>query len=158
MITSQGSIVSSIPVGTVIAWPSNKPPNTNTGTWFDCDGSTFSNILYPDLYNVLGTTVLPDYKNRFLQGSIIPNQILEAGLPNITGKLFYIPHMSDDIIYGQGVFSAKFTGYDGMRSSSLGLGVPFEISFDASKGNPIYGSSNTVQPPSATVRYLIKAK
>ena len=101
---------------------------------------------------------MPDYKNRFLQGSIIPNQIIEAGLPNITGKVFYIPHMANNIIYGQGVFSAKFTGYDGMRSTSTMTGIPFEISFDASKGNTIYGSSNTVQPPSVTVRYLIKAK
>ena len=29
--------------------------------------------------------------------------------------------------------------------------------FDASRSNSIYGSSDTVQPPAVTVRYLIKA-
>lgn len=32
-----------------------------------------------------------------------------------------------------------------------------EVTFNASKSNKIYGKSNTVQPPSLTVRYIIKA-
>ena len=31
------------------------------------------------------------------------------------------------------------------------------LEFDASRSNPIYGASATVQPPSVTVRYFIKA-
>jgi hypothetical protein len=38
-------------------------------------------------------------------------------------------------------------------SSQLGC----QLDFDASLSNPIYGASNTVQPYSCTVRYIIKA-
>ena len=30
------------------------------------------------------------------------------------------------------------------------------LNFNASASNPIYGSSNTVQPPALTMRYIIK--
>ena len=39
------------------------------------------------LFNILNTNVLPNYTNIFLEGSNIPNQNIEAGLPNITGAM-----------------------------------------------------------------------
>ena len=78
---------------------------------------------------------------------------IEAGLPNITGEV-----KPDDPDYGWGAgteASGAFTnyynrfshigGYD--WSSNRGNG----FTFDASRSNPIYGKSTTVQPPAYVV-------
>ena len=33
-----------------------------------CDGSTYSSVTYPDLFAVLGTTTLPDFRGKFARG------------------------------------------------------------------------------------------
>ena len=80
---------------------------------------------------------------------------VEAGLPNITGSV--VPDSTDihfmflsegsttmtDAFYNTGVFSAYGTSdYTGSTSS-----IPKDLRFDASRSNPIYGASDTVQPP-----------
>ena len=76
-----------------------------------------------------------------------------AGLPNITGKI-------DSVYYqrtgnGTGAFSTNTeTVYD--NSGHYDNHVPSGFSFDASLSNPIYGSSNTVQPPAYIVRAWVR--
>ena len=90
----------------------------------------------------------------------------EAGLPRITG-------------YWQGVGCQyggwqywHFTGYPGAVTGAWngmsdavtdygdagGWGSTMEFQFDASRSNPIYGNSTTVQPSALTVNYFIRAK
>ena len=45
-------------------WPLVAPP-TN---YLVCDGSSFSEVTYPALYAVLGTTTLPDLRGVFVKG------------------------------------------------------------------------------------------
>ena len=33
-----------------------------------CDGSTFSAVTYPALFTVLGSTTLPDFRDKFARG------------------------------------------------------------------------------------------
>ena len=115
-----------------------------------CDGSTFSASEYPKLALLIGTT-LPDLRNRFLQGNDTGFNYIEAGLPNITGHV-------------TGALDVWGDASGAFYKSGLGTGTgdsdddnPF-LYFDASRSNPIYGRSNTVQPPSLTVRYYIRAK
>ena len=72
---------SGVPIGTIIAWASLHDPTD--GVWLECDGRTCSE--YHELCGVLGTSTVPDFRNRFLEGSTTPRTVLEAGLPNITG-------------------------------------------------------------------------
>lgn len=106
--------------------------------------------------NVLGKNTVPDYRNRFLEGSTSPNQVIEAGLPNITG---YIPH--DWLSMGDGNPAGAFyrTNILGGSTSRQGKksGDWFRYIFDASRSSSIYGRSTTVQPPATTVRWLIRA-
>lgn len=142
---------SGVPVGTVIAWPGTKNPTD--GTWLECNGQSCAG--FAELVSVLGKSTVPDYRNRFLEGSTIPGTVLEAGLPNITGTFqgssgFY--HS-----FSNGAFTSTRSDYD--DSAYLGNGKwrhPI-FSFNASNSNPIYGKSTTVQPPAVTVRWLIKA-
>lgn len=137
---------SGVPVGTVIAWPGTKNPTD--GTWLECNGQSCAG--YAELVSILGKSTVPDYRNRFLEGSSTPGTVLEAGLPNITGKFVAVfrgnPVSGAFSNLGSGGHTKAKTDWDGQN-----------ILFDASRCSSIYGRSSTVQPPAVTVKYLIKA-
>ena len=60
------SVGASIPVGTVITWPSNSWPS-DRDNWLECNGQSISSAVYPELVGVVGSRV-PDYRGRFLRG------------------------------------------------------------------------------------------
>ena len=66
---------SGLPIGTIIAWASAKNPTD--GTWLDCNGQSCAG--YAELVSILGKSTVPDYRNRFLEGSATPGTIMEAG-------------------------------------------------------------------------------
>ena len=84
-----------------------------------------------------------------------PGDLIEAGLPNITGTLEANTNYSGSPYAGTS-FSGAFYGitmsgtnyYLNGRSTGSGW---LNTGFDASKSNSIYGKSNTVQPPALVV-------
>lgn len=140
---------SCVPVGTIIAWTSAKNPVD--GVWLDCNGQSCA--AYPELAAVLGKNTVPDYRGRFLEGAATAGIVKEAWLPNITG------YFSQEVGSSGGNFSGAFyLGGKVKGTSSVPDGSGDELfCFDASRSSAIYGNSDTVQPPSVTVRYLIKA-
>lgn len=143
--------VSGVPIGTVIAWPGTKNPTD--GTWLECNGQSCAG--YSTLVSVLGKSTVPDYRNRFLEGSTSPNQVIEAGLPNITGHFRALLQDSSSV-FVDGAFT-YYWHYVGENGSRNGAGETQHITLDASRSSSIYGKSSTVQPPATTVRWLIKA-
>ena len=92
------------------------------------------------------TMVLPDYRNRFIQGGDT-SSVKAAGLPNIIGSGGWgetLTSMEPDRCSGALWIN---TGHKRKGSGSTDAGN-YTIDFDASKSNQIYGSSSTVQPPS----------
>lgn len=86
--------------------------------------------------------------------------IKEAGLPNITGQVTWTSWENG------GHWSAKHTGalyatnaYTSAHTDSSGSdgGLYHDIAFDAAKSNSIYGTSDTVQPPSIVGMWVITA-
>ncbi|WP_275040379.1 phage tail protein [Anaerovibrio lipolyticus] len=126
------------------------------GCYLYCDGSSFSTIAYPKLYAVLGTNVLPDLRSRFLEGSDIGNQVIEAGLPNIKAG-YFLNYYSGTLSYFGGLYCAGASSSSGVPDYPTHYIIHYDI-LDFSRSNPIYGRSNTVQPPSVTVRYYIRAR
>lgn len=53
-----------VPIGSLVMWAAAAAP---TG-WLICDGSTYSSATYPQLYAVLGSTTLPDMRDRTVVG------------------------------------------------------------------------------------------
>lgn len=144
---------SGVPIGTVIAWPGTKNPSD--GTWLECNGQSCAG--YSELVSVLGKNTVPDYRNRFLEGSSTPGKVIDAGLPNITGKFsaYEMTGFADSYYYVEGAFGVtgeKMFGGTKQRDDYSAV-----FSFNASKCSAIYGNSDTVQPPAVTVKYLIKA-
>ncbi len=89
-----------------------------------------------------------------------PGTVKEAGLPNITGVAdtvnigkFFLG-TSD---YGGAISSVTtVTNVDGSAPTGLQTQTT-GIDFNASRSNPIYGKSDTVQPPALTLLPCIKA-
>lgn len=95
-------------------------------------------------------------QNRVLMGASYAHAAgttVEAGLPNITGSFTTkstdvggSPFSGDaNVLSAKGslTFSEKSTSYGGYTGHS---GSQYNIQFDASRSNPIYGRSYTVQP------------
>ena len=94
------------------------------------------------------TMVLPDYRNRFIQGSD-GTSIIAAGLPNITGSLKFMS-------YGQSTSGAFTFSSDGSQSPSSGNWYSGVFNFNASRSSSIYGASTTVQPSAIALIAQIK--
>ena len=91
---------------------------------------------------------LPNATGRVLMGGEQVRSI-EAGLPNITGAIEGID--TDDGT----LFRPVRTNNKG-AGRNMGTGNNVTHSFDASRANPIYGASDTVQPPALSLIAQIK--
>ena len=107
------------------------------------------------------TFVLPNWTNRMVQlaadgaGVSVP-----AGLPNITGRTFNNRIITE---VNPKSSASKSEGailrYDLRDVSAVDAGVyanSIEIGIDASKSNPIYGASATVQPPAIKLLPILR--
>ena len=169
--------ISSIPLGTILPYSANtlNPP---AGFLF-CDGSAISRTMYADLFALIGTLYgsgdgsttfnLPNLiGNKFLEGYSSAGTSKNAGLPNIVGQVRYTAatfastSLNQAGAYGgTGAFADSVindaTCNVSYMSNSSNPNRGISIYFDASDSNSLYGNSNTVQPSSLTVRYIIKA-
>ena len=146
-------------------------PYAGTGLaegWLDCDGSAVSRTMYPDLFAAIGTTWgagdgsttfnLPTSEDLVLQGASATNPVgtyKTAGLPNITG-IYGMDATGMQVILDSvsGAFYSDTT--KGTFNSRQSYSGTYSLGFDASLSNSIYGGSDTVQPPAACVRFMIK--
>lgn len=154
-------------VGAVIAFAGSTSP----AGWLLCDGSAVSRTDYAALFAIIGTTYgagdgsatfnLPNLTDKFVQGNATSGTEKSAGLPNIIGDAW----SPEGANAGAGYYTAR----NGAFTSIVGLGnhtyaalgganndQNSTLRFDASLCSPIYGNSATVQPPSVTMRYIIK--
>lgn len=155
----------SVPIGCIIPFSGSTIP---VG-FLLCDGSEVSKTDYADLYVVVGNKFgtatdttkfkLPDLRNKFIQGANSnTGEIKEAGLPDITGSFIPGSVPSNHAQRTTGAFYG-ITGIKDLVAGSPEKNSPgYGYAFAASKSNPIYGNSNTVQPPSVCLAFIIKAE
>lgn len=119
-------------------------------------GSIFQTVSTTSPAALFGGTWQEIAFNRVLMGAgtgYTAGSTVEAGLPNITGSFTTkttdvggSPFSGDaNVLFAKGslAFSEKSTRYGGYTGHS---GSQYNIQFDASRSNPIYGRSYTVQP------------
>lgn len=127
-----------------------------------CDGSAVSRETYADLFAVIRTTFgagdgsttfnLPDFRGRFIQGANRDlGEYKEAGLPNITGGGSQFGSVRNSRYMYGALFNNSFNNVRG-----TGTNDACGVDFDASRSNPIYGASDTVQPPAISLNVFIK--
>ena len=148
------------PVGSIDYFAMATPP----AGYLKADGTAVGRETYPELYAAIGTMFgagdgtttfnLPDLIDRFAQGSNVPGQKLEAGLPNIEGKITVkIPWSSSNSTGALELESVNQSYCNGQEWQNMGQ----TINIDSSRSNPVYGASDTVQPPALTLLPCIKA-
>ena len=124
--------------------------------WLKLAGQTIYRSQYPSLFTKMGwgdSITLPNMNGRFAEGSNSPGQYKSAGLPNITGTT----QTNDDTSAVGGAFRVERPfGTDNHATLWYQIINEYQVSFDASRSNPIYGNSSTVQPNSVTFVYAIK--
>lgn len=119
------------------------------------DGQTIDGDKYKRLVAYLGTTTLPNLNGHYLRADSTPGQMVEAGLPNITGEAVVVfPSNSTDLAEDvSGVFFSSWRYPD--NGANGGDHAAVNLKFDASRSSTIYGSSTTVTPLTYTVRAYI---
>lgn len=137
-----------------------------------CNGQEIAVADYPELYAVIGSLPIcqsdtdgkfkvPDLQDRFLQGANGNlGTVKEAGLPNIVGD-FEAQSVGNKSVGSNSSSSPLFkVARVGTIDSGTSQASNYQniVTFDASQVNAIYGKSNTVQPPSISVNYIIRAK
>ncbi|WP_370809451.1 phage tail protein [Bilophila wadsworthia] len=76
------SVGASIPVGTVITWPSNSWPS-DKDNWLECNGQSISSAVYPELVGVVGSRV-PDYRGTYSCAASSPGIASDRPRPTLS--------------------------------------------------------------------------
>ena len=161
------SVGASIPVGTVITWPSNSWPS-DRDNWLECNGQSISSAVYPELVALVGSRV-PDYRGIFLRGlgsqtsthygnvthsSAALGQLQGDGIREIWGELSYLPRSRDGEV-GQSGSLAFWNEGRNQWMNDAGKAPSGAMNFYASRSTPVVGE---VRPVNRAVRYLIRAR
>lgn len=152
------------PVGTIGFFAMAEPPPG----YLKADGSEVGRETYPDLFSAIGTVFgagdgettfgLPDLVDRFVQGSDVPGEKINAGLPNIIGTTSDALRTTGNCTVGAtGALSWDMNIGNYANGAANGFTGSAALRFDASRSNAIYGASDTVQPPALTLLPCIKA-
>ncbi|MGM9562125.1 MAG: tail fiber protein [Phascolarctobacterium sp.] len=157
------------PTGTIIAYAANGDIPEG---YLPCNGAAVSRTTYDNLFNVIGTLYgegdgintfnLPDLTDRFLEGSSTAGNTLAPGLPAFYMQAEDSTKISTDLkLDACEAYRSKpaYDGLGGVPSVALGnLTHPYTAptSCKLIPDNPIYGTSDIVQPPALTTKYIIK--
>lgn len=130
------------------------------------DGGEFDET-YTELAKVFTDGKVPNLTDgRFLEGNTDVGQVKGAGVPNITGSITFrtVDLAANDLILSDdkkptGAFDKELVNWAGAHNKVVTTNAsPYameKMTMDSSRSNPIYGSSDTVQPKSYTVKYYI---
>lgn len=155
---------SALPAGSLLPFGGTRVPDG----FLLCNGATVSRTVYKALFEAIGTAFgsgdgystfnLPNIHHRFIEMTTSTGEVgqtVEAGLPNITGKVMVgdYPLMTSKhtgAFFGSDYGTADYHGQDGRRN------VPTTFGIDASRSSAVYGRSLTVQPASTRMLLCIK--
>lgn len=153
-----------IPAGVILTFGGSTVPEG----FLLCNGAAISRTTYAKLFAAIGTLYgagdgattfnLPDMRDKFAEGSgtYTVGTVVEAGLPNITGKFGRLwsetpnTFVQEGALYTDKVMAATLVG------GGATDGITY-LQFDASRSSSIYSNSvATVQPSSLIFNYVIK--
>ena len=140
-------------IGQIIAVPYNSAPART----LICDGAEISREAYSELFNVIGTMYgegdssatfnIPDLRDKWIKycgAEDTIGEVLEEGLPNITGEFYTDGYTNWQI----GAFRSYGNGVTITHSANGGDQTMYRNDFDASRSSVIYGNSEHVTPNS----------
>ena len=166
-VAEDANIISyDLPVGSYMLWAGNNTPEY----FIEPSGQTLLRSSYPELWqfaqdnNLVGklfgegdgstTFTVTDIRGNFISIANTNDKVgkfTQAGLPNITGNFG-----CDDNPLGE---SGAFYKYQISTSYNVGGGTwgNWQMGFNASRSNGVYGKSNTVTPANWGLKLILKA-
>ena len=167
-------ISAGLPTGSVIAFSGETIPDD----WLLCNGAAIDRTEYANLFSVIGTKFgngngsntfnLPNLAKRYIMGAedeSTLDTVVEAGLPNLSGQFFVRAsgNWDTNLSWADKDPTGPFYRQPNPQSCQnwdynrgQWISAISYIGFDASRASPIYGRSDTVQPPSILMYYIIK--
>ena len=161
-----------LPAGVIMFYAGTVVPNG----WLACNGGVYPRAKYARLFSAIGTRygagdgsttfAIPKAHHQVLEATTTISevgQVMEAGLPDITGTVGFdrFIHSSKGYAYGKGSFAdeagvtgaykIEFDGYDRNKNEN---GV--DLLFDAKRSSALFGRSNTNQMASLRLIAIIK--
>lgn len=150
-----------VPVGTVIEWLGATVP----AGWLKLDGSTYDPNVYPILFGILGSSTLPDFRDRVPIGASGTKSLKSTGgNTTITLTAGQLASHNHNLVH------THTTGYTiaspGIRE---GTGSYVQVAVDAAGGTSTGGASTAttsnngngdpinILPPYVAVHFLVKA-
>ena len=161
-----------IPLGTILSYTANS--QTPPPGFLYAEGQAVSRTMYADYFALVGTLYgagdgsttfnLPNMIGKFPEGASSAGVAKAAGLPNITGQIdIGIASTDGDTKSIAVTSSGAFNAYDSRnlwqfaKSSVSSSASTTRSQFDASRSSSVYKNDvTTVQPPSLTVRWIVK--
>ena len=152
-----------IPTGVILTFGGSTVPEG----FLLCNGAAISRTTYAKLFAAIGTLYgagdgattfnLPDMRDKFAEGSgtYTVGTVVEAGLPNITGKFGIIWSAALSVLVQEGALYADTFRPGQLPGGTINYGIPY-LGFDANKSSSVYGNASTVQPSSLIFNYIIK--
>ena len=110
------------------------------------------------IYNSEQNTVRLPKISGFVEGTHSINtlgDLVEAGIPNITGSVNLFGNNSVNIVKGAFSIENPAVPTDSTKIDTVTSGTNVGLLIDASRSSSIYGNSNTVQPQSIKVLFYI---
>lgn len=118
-------------------------------------GSIFETVSHASPASMFGGVWEEIAQGRTLMGATdaqITGTTVEAGLPNITGHAGADNEAGFYNVDKPNAYGAFYGGGKSYEWSAIGQQIPGkDLCFDASRSSPIYGASDTVQPPAYIV-------
>ena len=169
--------ISSIPVGTIIAWPVAQNPADwqnpdGSYNWLECNGQNFSQAAYPELFALMGGRV-PDLRGLFLRG----HGGSSAALGTRQEESVYIAPGSAEATLATGLMTIRVANGAGIGSDDHGnlkpsynvlaisrnnwpggIGGGSNPKYDITGSISITSSANETRPENRAVRYLVRAR
>ena len=141
--------LAAVPIGTMLPYAGGEVPEG----FLLCNGASLSRTEYPELFAAIGdrwgsdsssTFKLPDSHHRVFEGTTVLDEVgnyVEAGLPNITGRLSY---MASDDPSGEGYEGgALYYAFPHQEVKTLTEyktenQIPADPAIDLSRSNSLY--------------------
>ncbi len=161
--TNKMSSAEYIPIGTITSYFGVTAP---TG-WLMCDGSSFNQLVYNDLYTLLGTNVVPDLRGYFLRGLDNTGVVDVDGAGRALGSTqldSFKSHTHTSNATGlegeYGLIKRSVTGENTTQDGTNTADSGFEPDIISQPGSLNINStgSNETRPKNVAVNFIIKAK
>ena len=147
--------LAAVPIGTMLPYAGGEVPEG----FLLCNGASLSRTEYPELFAAIGdrwgsdsasTFKLPDTHHRFFEGTTVLSEVgkyVEAGLPNITGRITYSAandpradsYDGNSALYYAYPDQAVKTQYDYSTENK----IPADPAIDASRSSSLYQNGLT---------------